>query len=65
VSERCAQMLARRGADFGLPPVPAGLRHGIPSEIVGERVVAPVHLPPRRPRRPRRRPRAGRRRAPR
>jgi hypothetical protein len=58
VSERCAQALTRRGADFGLPAAPAGFKHGIPSEIVGERVVAPVHLPPRPVRRPRRRRRA-------
>jgi enediyne biosynthesis protein E9 len=39
VSERCAQLLAARAGDLGLPAPPAALRHAIPSEIVGERVV--------------------------
>jgi enediyne biosynthesis protein E9 len=39
VSERCAQLLAARAGDLGLPAPPAGLRHAIPSEIVGERVL--------------------------
>jgi choline dehydrogenase-like flavoprotein len=55
VSERCADLLVRRGADLGLPARPVGMRRGVPSEIVGERVVAPVPRPPRkRRRRPRR-----------
>jgi hypothetical protein len=28
-----------RAADFGLPASPAGFRHRVPSEIVGDRVV--------------------------
>jgi choline dehydrogenase-like flavoprotein len=39
VSERCAELLANRAGDLGLPARPAALRHAIPSEIVGERVV--------------------------
>ena len=45
VSERAAEQLVARAGDLGLPARPAGFKHGIPSEIVGERVV-PV-LPPR------------------
>jgi enediyne biosynthesis protein E9 len=58
VSERCATLLARRGADFGLPTAPAGFRHRTPDEIVGERVIPPRE----RRRRPRRRKRRRRRR---
>jgi cholesterol oxidase len=50
VSERCADLLVRRGADFGLPARPSGLNPGVPREVVGERVVAPVK-PRRRGRR--------------
>jgi choline dehydrogenase-like flavoprotein len=46
VSERCADLLVRRAADLGLPARPAGMRRGVPSEIVGERVVVPVPHPP-------------------
>ena len=35
LSERCAERLVARAADFGLPPPPAGLRPGIPPEDVG------------------------------
>jgi hypothetical protein len=42
VSERCADSLVYRAADLGLPARPAGLRPGIPSEIVGERVIPNV-----------------------
>jgi enediyne biosynthesis protein E9 len=52
VSERCADLLVRRAADLGLPARPAGMRRGVPSEIVGERVVVPVPRPPRRRKRP-------------
>ena len=62
VSERCADLLVRRGGDLGLPARPAGLRHVTPREIVGERVVAPVPPVPRpRRRRPVRRRRPSRR----
>jgi cholesterol oxidase len=39
VCERAAARLVYRAADFGLPAPPAGFRHRIPSEIVGDRVV--------------------------
>src|SRR2546421_8994768 len=39
VSERCAQRLVNRGADFGLPQRPAGLTPGVPPEHIGPRVV--------------------------
>jgi enediyne biosynthesis protein E9 len=39
VSERCAQTLARRGSDFGLPAAPAGFRFAVPPEHVGERMI--------------------------
>ena len=43
---------------LGLPARPAGMRRGVPSEIVGERVVVPVPRPPRKRKRPaKRRPR--------
>jgi hypothetical protein len=61
VSERCADLLVRRGKDFGLPARPANLRRGVPTEIVGERVVAPVPAPRRRRKRPARRPTTRRR----
>jgi enediyne biosynthesis protein E9 len=61
VSERCADLLVRRAGDLGLPARPRGFRPGIPSEIVGERVVARVPPPPRRRRPAPRRPRARRR----
>ena len=38
VCERAAASLVRRGADFGLPKLPAGFRHGVPAEHVGPRV---------------------------
>jgi enediyne biosynthesis protein E9 len=38
VCERAAASLVRRGADFGLPTLPAGFRHGVPAEHVGPRV---------------------------
>jgi hypothetical protein len=60
VSERCAELLARRGADFGLPAAPPGFRHGRPDVILGERRTSP--LEPGRIRRRRRRPRRRRRR---
>ncbi|MDX6699745.1 MAG: enediyne biosynthesis protein [Solirubrobacteraceae bacterium] len=50
VSERCADLLVRRAGDFGLPARPSALRPGVPREVVGERVVAPV-APRRRGRR--------------
>jgi choline dehydrogenase-like flavoprotein len=62
VSERCAELLAARGADFGLPAAPPGFRHGRPAEIVGERRTSPLE-PGRQRRRRRRRPRRRRRRA--
>ena len=55
VSERAAEQLVARAGDLGLPARPAGFKHGIPPEIVGERVV-PV-LPPR-PKHKRKRPSA-------
>jgi choline dehydrogenase-like flavoprotein len=52
VSERAADALVIRGAGLGLPARPAGFRPGIPSEIVGERVVPKLPAPaPRRRRR--------------
>lgn len=53
VSERCAEGLVARAADLGLPARPAGLKPGVPEEIVGERVVPP--RPPAKPRRLRKR----------
>jgi cholesterol oxidase len=47
VSERCADLLVRRAGDLGLPTRPATLRPGVPREIVGDRVAAPVPRPPR------------------
>jgi choline dehydrogenase-like flavoprotein len=46
LTERCAERLVARGADFGLPARPSGLRPGVPPEHVGPRVVpggAPVY----------------------
>jgi choline dehydrogenase-like flavoprotein len=39
VSERCAETLVARAGDLGLPRRPDSLRPGIPSEIVGPRVL--------------------------
>jgi choline dehydrogenase-like flavoprotein len=39
LSERCAELLVRRGADFGLPQRPAALRERVPPQHVGERVL--------------------------
>jgi hypothetical protein len=39
VSERAAEALVRRAADYGLPAPPAGFRPGTPAVHVGERVV--------------------------
>ncbi len=39
LSERCAEGLVNRGADFGLPAKPAGFRPEVPPEHVGPRVV--------------------------
>jgi choline dehydrogenase-like flavoprotein len=39
LSERCAERLVDRGADFGLPAKPAGFRPRVPPEHVGPRVV--------------------------
>jgi cholesterol oxidase len=39
LSERCAERLVDRGADFGLPAKPAGFRPAVPLEHVGPRVV--------------------------
>jgi enediyne biosynthesis protein E9 len=63
VSERCADLLVRRAADLGLPARPAGMHRGVPSEIVGERVVVPVPRLPRKRKRPAKRRPAPRRRA--
>ena len=63
VSERCADLLVRRAADLGLPARPAGMRRGVPSEIVGERVVVPDPRAPRQRKRPAKRRPAPRRRA--
>ena len=38
VCERAAALLVERAADYGLPAPPAGFRHRVPSEIVGEAV---------------------------
>jgi cholesterol oxidase len=38
VRERCAEALVARGADFGLPARPAGLRLRVPAQHVGPRV---------------------------
>ena len=57
VSERCAETLAARGADFGLPAAPPGFKHGRPDEIVGERRTSPLEPGRQRRRRRRRRPR--------
>ena len=54
VAERCAERLVARGADFGLPAVPAAFAARTPKEIVGERVVPPPR-PKRRRKRSRRR----------
>jgi choline dehydrogenase-like flavoprotein len=48
LSERCAEKLVTRAGDLGLAKRPAGWRPGIPSEIVGDRVV-PHRTPPRKP----------------
>jgi choline dehydrogenase-like flavoprotein len=39
LSERCAERLVNRGADFGLPAKPAGFRPRVPPEHIGPRVV--------------------------
>jgi len=39
VTERCAERLVSRGADFGLPAKPAGFRPRVPPEHIGPRVV--------------------------
>ena len=39
LTERCAERLVSRGADFGLPAKPAGFRPRVPPEHVGPRVV--------------------------
>ena len=39
LSERCAEQLIDRAADFGLPARPASLSPGVPPENVGERVI--------------------------
>jgi enediyne biosynthesis protein E9 len=49
VSERCAEKLVKRGADFGLPARPRHFKPGIPDQIIGERVHP--HVPQRRKRR--------------
>ena len=54
VSERAADALVIRAGDLGLPARPARFRPGIPSEIVGERVIPRVPAPARRRRRKRR-----------
>jgi choline dehydrogenase-like flavoprotein len=41
VSERCAEGLVAKAGDLGLPARPAGLKPGVPEEIIGERVVPP------------------------
>ena len=63
VSERCAETLALRGGDFGLPAVPPGFRHGRPDVILGERRTSPLEPGRLRTRRRRRRRRPRRRRA--
>jgi len=57
VSERCAEHLVRRAADFDLPAPPAGFAHRRPRQIVGERRTSPLE-PGRLARRRRRRRRA-------
>jgi choline dehydrogenase-like flavoprotein len=37
VSERCAEALVARAGDLGLPA--ASVNHGVPDEIVGDRVL--------------------------
>jgi choline dehydrogenase-like flavoprotein len=64
VSERAADALVIRGAGLGLPARPVGFRPGIPSEIVGERVVPKLPAPAprrRRKKKPARKKRARRR----
>jgi hypothetical protein len=39
LTERCAERLVDRGADFGLPAKPAGCRRRVPPEHVRPRVV--------------------------
>jgi choline dehydrogenase-like flavoprotein len=39
LSERCAERLVDRGADFGLPAKPPGFRPGVPPEHIGPRAV--------------------------
>ncbi len=39
VAERNAIALAARGDDFGLPKAPAGLRHRVPPQTIGKRVI--------------------------
>ena len=39
LSERCAERLIARGADFGLPAPPPSLSPGVPPEHVGERAI--------------------------
>lgn len=39
LTERCAERLVDRGADFGLPAKPAGFRPRVPPEHIGPRVV--------------------------
>jgi enediyne biosynthesis protein E9 len=55
VSERAAGALVIRAGELGLPARPAGFRPGIPSEIVGERVVPKLPAPAKRRRKKRRR----------
>lgn len=61
VAERCAEQLIASAGDLGLPTAPAGFRHGVPREIIGERVETPGRPRPPRRRRRRRRRRTGRR----
>ncbi len=42
LAERNAELLARRGSDFGLPAPPSGLSHATPTEIVGARRISPL-----------------------
>jgi hypothetical protein len=39
VSERCAELLVRRGGDLGLPAAPEDMRRRTPRQILGPRVV--------------------------
>jgi choline dehydrogenase-like flavoprotein len=55
VSERAADALVIRAGGLGLPARPAGFHPGIPSEIVGERVVPKLPAPAKRRRKRRRR----------